>query len=223
MLRDVDLVAEQFVCSGEAKFVGGRAKRVFDLVAALTLLIILVPLLSLVSAAIWLASPGPIVFRHRRIGAGGRAFPCYKFRTMTLDADRVLLEHLRSNPQARAEWELSHKLKRDPRVFFIGEVLRKSSMDELPQLLNVIRGEMSIVGPRPIVSAEVGKYGHDFRYYCQARPGMTGLWQISGRNDITYQDRIRLDRSYVLDWSFLADLRIILKTVPAVLMSQGSY
>jgi len=223
MLRDVDLVAEQFVCSREAKFVGGRAKRVFDFVVALALLITLLPLLSLVSAAIWLASPGPVIFRHRRIGAGGRAFPCYKFRTMTVDADRVLLEHLRANPEARAEWEVSHKLKRDPRVFLIGEVLRKSSMDELPQLLNVIRGEMSIVGPRPIVNAEIGKYGHDFGHYCQARPGMTGLWQISGRNDITYQERIRLDRSYVLDWSFFGDLRIILRTVPAVLMSQGSY
>jgi lipopolysaccharide/colanic/teichoic acid biosynthesis glycosyltransferase len=102
-------------------------------------------------------------------------------------------------------------------------VLRKSSIDELPQLLNVIRGEMSIVGPRPIVSAEIGKYGHDFGHYCQARPGITGLWQISGRNDITYEERIRLDRSYVTHWSFLADLRIILRTIPVVIMSEGCY
>jgi exopolysaccharide production protein ExoY len=223
MIRDLEFMAEQFSCSGERSFVGGRAKRAFDFIAALILLITLLPLLSFVAVAIRLASPGPIVFRHQRIGAGGRAFSCYKFRTMTPDADRVLLEHLRSNPDARAEWEVSHKLRRDPRVFFIGEVLRKSSIDELPQLLNVIRGEMSIVGPRPIVSAEIGKYGHDFGHYCQARPGITGLWQISGRNDITYEERIRLDRSYVTHWSFLGDLRIILRTIPVVIRSEGCY
>jgi exopolysaccharide production protein ExoY len=203
--------------------IGGRAKRLFDIVVALVAVIGLLPLLAIIAIIIWWVSPGPVIFRHRRVGFHGQTFYCQKFRTMVPDADRVLEDHLQSDPEAKAEWEATRKLKKDPRVFLVGEILRKTSFDELPQLINVLRGEMSIVGPRPIVVGEIGMYGRDFPYYCRARPGMTGPWQVSGRNDVSYQERVRLDRVYVANWSFSTDVHILFKTVPAVISLRGCY
>lgn len=197
-------------------------KRGFDVALSALIIVAFVPLLALVGAA--LSTQGwPIVIRHRRVGCGGRTFPCLKFRTMVVDAEAVLNRHLSENPAARAEWEATHKLKDDPRVTALGRVLRKSSLDELPQLINVLRGEMSLVGPRPIVPAEVRHYGADIAIYQSVRPGLTGAWQISGRSDVSYERRVALDRTYVSEQSFRRDLAILALTIPAVLKSKGSY
>ena len=146
-----------------------------------------------------------------------------EFRTMVEDGDRVLQEHLASNPAARLEWETTRKLKNDPRVTPLGTVLRKLSLDELPQLINILMGDMSVVGPRPVVNDELNQYGRSAYHYLRSRPGLTGLWQISGRNDVSYRRRVAFDRYYVENWSFFQDLRIIFKTVPVVCTTRGSY
>jgi exopolysaccharide production protein ExoY len=174
-------------------------------------------------AAIKLLDPGPAFYRHRRIGLNGVPFECLKFRTMAVDADAVLQRHLAANGEAAREWEQSHKLKRDPRVTPLGSALRKTSLDELPQLLNILKGEMSFVGPRPIVDAEVPKYGAFITHYLAARPGLTGPWQISGRNDVAYATRVALDRHYVEQWSLWRDLAIIARTVRVVVTARGCY
>lgn len=197
--------------------------RARDILIALVAIIVLLPVLVLLSIAIWLDSPGPILFVHHRIGRGGRSFPCLKFRTMVVDSDHVLQQTLASSAEARAEWSRDHKLRKDPRVTRVGVLLRKTSLDELPQLLNIVAGHMSIVGPRPIVRAEIEKYGIYFRNYCSVRPGLTGLWQISGRNDVSYSERVRLDCEYVRTRSLAGDMAILARTVPAVLTSRGSY
>ncbi len=162
------------------------------------------------------------MFRHKRIGLDGRQFDCLKFRTMVVDADRVLHDLLRSDALAAAEWSVSRKLTDDPRITRLGNIMRRSSLDELPQLWNVIVGDMSIVGPRPIVAAEIQRYNSDFVYYTAVRPGITGLWQTSGRSDCSYAERVALDRDYVSNWSLKRDLAIIVRTVPAVLWQEGS-
>src|SRR5262245_4934456 len=172
------------------------AVRVLDIVVAATALVFFAPLFVAISIAIYLSDPGPIFFAHRRIGRGGRAFPCIKFRSMVVDADKRLEELLSSDPRAQFEWQLDHKLKNDPRITALGSFLRRSSLDELPQLVNVLRGEMSIVGPRPIVEAETARYGHKFKAYCKVRPGITGLWQVSGRNNVSYRRRVACDVVY---------------------------
>lgn len=177
----------------------------------------------LVAVAVYVQDGGPILFAHRRIGCNGRAFYCLKFRSMAVDAERRLADLLASDPAARAEWALDHKLRRDPRVTRLGAFLRKSSLDELPQLLNVLRGDMSLVGPRPIVEAEVAKYGHRFRDYCAVKPGITGLWQISGRNDTSYRTRVALDSLYARRRNVGLDAYILACTLPAVLTKRGSY
>jgi Undecaprenyl-phosphate galactose phosphotransferase WbaP len=190
--------------------------------AALALLFFL-PVMILVALAIWCQDRGPIFFAHRRIGRDGRKFPCLKFRSMAIDAEERLQEVLAADPKARAEWERDHKLRNDPRVTRLGLFLRKSSLDELPQLINVIRGEMDLVGPRPIVDGEVCKYGARFKHYCAVNPGITGLWQVSGRNDATYRSRVAMDCVYAKSKSLALDLWILVATVPAVLLRKGSY
>jgi len=173
--------------------------------------------------AIKLDSKGPVFYRQTRIGRYGRKFYVYKFRTMVENADRILQTYLANSPELKAEWLATHKLKQDPRITRIGVTLRKLSLDELPQLWNIIIGDMSLVGPRPIVDAEVEKYGKCFNLYIQVRPGLTGLWQVSGRNDTTYEQRVELDEYYILNRSLKFDLQILLKTVFVVLRKDGAY
>lgn len=194
-----------------------------NVLIALLALIFLAPVMIAVAIAVFTHDGGPILFAHRRIGRNGRHFHCLKFRTMAVDAERRLAELLAADPEARAEWEEDHKLRKDPRVTRLGAFLRKSSLDELPQLFNVLHGEMSIVGPRPIVDAEIPKYGRRFRQYCAVKPGITGLWQVSGRNDTTYRTRVALDCLYARQRNLMLDSYIILMTAPAVLARKGSY
>jgi Undecaprenyl-phosphate galactose phosphotransferase WbaP len=196
-------------------------KLVLDCAIAGTALLLLLPLL-LVIAAFVRADGGPALFGHVRIGRDGGRFRCLKFRTMCVDADRVLKELLANDKQAAAEWEETRKLVADPRVTAIGAFLRRTSLDELPQLLNVLRGEMSLVGPRPIVDAEVPRYADNIAYYYAAKPGITGLWQVSGRSNTSYALRVQLDVSYVREWSLSRDIAILARTVPAVLLRQGA-
>jgi lipopolysaccharide/colanic/teichoic acid biosynthesis glycosyltransferase len=190
---------------------------------ALLALMFVAPIMLGVGLAIFLQDGGPVVFAHRRVGHDGKSFRCLKFRSMAVDAEARLAELLASDPRARAEWEADHKLRRDPRVTQLGAFLRKSSLDELPQLFNVLMGEMSLVGPRPIVEAEIPKYGRRFRQYCAVKPGITGLWQVMGRNDTTYRTRVALDCVYAARRSAWLDLKVLACTIPAVLSRRGSY
>jgi lipopolysaccharide/colanic/teichoic acid biosynthesis glycosyltransferase len=198
-------------------------KRAFDVLFGGLLLVAAIPVALIVAVAIKIESPGPVLFVHDRIGRNGRRFRLWKFRSMTLDADRVLAEHLAKDPAARLEWERMHKLKADPRVTKVGRLLRRSSLDELPQIVSVLLGHMSMVGPRPIVETEIGKYGDDFALYAAVRPGLTGSWQVSGRTDTSYRQRIALDSAYVVNWSLLTDFQILLRTVRVVLLGHGAY
>jgi exopolysaccharide production protein ExoY len=199
------------------------AKSAFDRCAALLGLILLSPLLLMVAGLIYIRDPGPVLFAHSRIGKDGKSFRCYKFRTMAMDGDALLERHLAIDSHAAREWQDTRKLKSDPRVTPLGEVLRKASIDELPQLINILRGEMSVVGPRPIVIEEAHHYGPAIMDYLSVRPGLTGLWQVSGRNDVGYRERVHLDQMYVRNRSFLGDMQIILRTVRVVLLQKGSY
>jgi lipopolysaccharide/colanic/teichoic acid biosynthesis glycosyltransferase len=194
-----------------------------NVVLAVAALVFLLPVMVLVALAVFVQDGGPIMFAHRRIGMNGRIFYCLKFRSMAVDAEDRLAAVLASDPAARAEWEQDHKLRRDPRVTRLGAFLRKTSLDELPQLFNVLHGEMSLVGPRPIVEAEVPKYGRRFQAYCAVKPGITGLWQVSGRNDTSYRTRVALDCVYAKRRNLGLDAYIIACTVPAVLARRGSY
>ena len=199
-----------------------RAMKIaFDLTLASLMLLALSPAM-LVIAVLVRRDGGPALFGHTRIGAGGRPFRCLKFRSMVTNADEVLRDLLEQNPQAAEEWRETQKLRLDPRVTRIGAWLRKTSLDELPQLINVLRLEMSLVGPRPIVSAEVERYSSDISYYFETRPGVTGLWQVSGRNDTSYAHRIHLDSWYVKNWTMWHDIAILAKTLPAVLQRRGA-
>jgi exopolysaccharide production protein ExoY len=171
----------------------------------------------LIAVAIRFCMGGPVIFHHERIGLNGRMFVCFKFRTMARNADQILRAHLADNPSAAREWQETQKLRHDPRVGFFGNILRKSSLDELPQLFNVLRGDMSCVGPRPIVPAELGRYGAHARTCFRARPGITGLWQTNGRNRLSYAERVALDHYYANHWSLWLDMILLLKTIPAVL------
>jgi exopolysaccharide production protein ExoY len=197
--------------------------RALDVTVALSILIFALPLLIVIAVLVRMQDGGRAVFAHERIGRNGRMFKCLKFRSMVLDADRRLAELLASDPYARAEWERDHKLKNDPRITRVGAFLRRSSLDELPQLFNVLRGDMSIVGPRPIVTAEISRYGRRFQHYCAVKPGITGLWQVSGRNDVAYRRRVAMDTIYARHKSLLWDIKLLLLTVPAVLFASGSY
>jgi exopolysaccharide production protein ExoY len=200
---------------------GGSYKRVIDIVLASIAFISAIPIFAVVALAIKLSDGGPIFFRHQRVGFGGKTFPCLKFRTMRVRSD--LIELLKADPQAAEEWKTKQKLSNDPRVTAIGASLRRSSIDELPQLINVLKGEMSLVGPRPVTTEEMARYGRDAVHYLSTRPGLTGAWQISGRNDLSYSERVRLDAEYCTTWSPLVDLSIMLRTVPALFSHRGSY
>jgi lipopolysaccharide/colanic/teichoic acid biosynthesis glycosyltransferase len=176
-----------------------------------------------ISVLIMLDSKGGPFYAQTRIGRGGRRFQAYKFRTMVVNADQVLQRYLDESPELNAEWKATHKLKQDPRVTRVGAILRKLSLDEMPQFWNIILGEMSLIGPRPIVDAEIEKYGKCFDLYIQARPGLTGLWQVSGRSDTSYQQRVELDEYYLMNRSLKMDLVILLKTVYVVVGRKGAY
>jgi len=197
-------------------------KRVFDFLGAVTCGLLLSPLLAAILCAMW-CEGGPILYRHRRIGRGGVPFECLKFRTMVVDGDQVLKAALVRDPDLRKEWMRFRKLRRDPRITRVGTLLRRTSLDELPQLWNVIRGEMSLVGPRPIVRDELRRYGSFVHDYLSVTPGITGLWQVMGRNTTTYQRRVALDAYYARNQSLSLDLYILLKTTVVVLGGNGAY
>lgn len=197
--------------------------RSVDIVVSLLALVFVAPLLVTLMTLIWVGDGGSPIFSHKRVGMGGRRFHCLKLRTMCADADRRLAALLERDAWARAEWARDHKLRNDPRITPLGRFLRKSSLDELPQLLNVLKGDMSLVGPRPIVDAEVVRYGRWFVHYASVRPGLTGLWQVSGRNLTTYRRRVAADALYARRKCGLLNLKILVATVPALLLAQGSF
>jgi exopolysaccharide production protein ExoY len=197
--------------------IGGLAKRAVDLVLASAILVLAAPIMLAVASLIRVLMGGPVLFGHKRVGYQGRSFVCYKFRTMAHDAQALLDRHLSANPEAASEWAATRKLADDPRVTALGRLLRKSSLDELPQLFNVLRGEMSLVGPRPVVPEELPHYGRHAQAYYSVRPGLTGLWQTTGRNSVSYRGRVARDRYYAGHWSLWLDLVLLLRTLPAVL------
>lgn len=201
--------------------VARAAKLAMDMLAAGLLVAVLAPAMALVALAIK-RDGGPVFFAQKRIGMGGRTFGCLKFRTMVMNGDEVLRRHLEADPRAATEWANAQKLRKDPRVTGIGHLLRLTSLDELPQLFNVLRGDMSLVGPRPIVEKEIPRYRDDFAWYCAVRPGLTGLWQVSGRSDTSYARKVHLDSWYVRNWTLWDDIVILAKTIPAVLLRRGA-
>lgn len=199
-----------------------RGKRVLDIIGALLLAAVFAPVIVVIVA--WLKlQGGPILFRHARLGRAGKTFTCYKFRTMVPNADQALAELLRRRPDLQAEWARDHKLREDPRVTRFGAFLRRTSLDELPQLWNVLKGDMSLVGPRPIVQQEIWRYSGAIRHYLALRPGLTGLWQVSGRNNVPYRRRVAMDRFYATRASLRLDLWILLRTVGVILFPRGAY
>jgi Undecaprenyl-phosphate galactose phosphotransferase WbaP len=198
-------------------------KRVLDVAVASVTLLMAAPMLLVIAAAIKLTGKGPILFGHTRIGRHGKPFKAWKFRTMHKGADEILRAHLDNDAAARAEWDETQKLKHDPRVTAVGRLLRRTSLDELPQTWNVLVGNMSIVGPRPIVNDEIRRYGTALKHYATVKPGITGLWQVSGRNDVSYQQRVQLDQFYIRHWSPWLDIHILAKTVVVLIKRKGAY
>lgn len=212
--------------SGISAEAQGRArrtlKRAFDILFSGVALTLLAPVFGVIALALRLREPGPVFFSHKRVGLDGKEFRCLKFRTMRTDGDRRLEWVFSIDPIARTEWETDQKLARDPRVHAIGNVLRRTSLDELPQFWNVLKGDMSIVGPRPITWGESDKYGQHFADYCSVKPGITGAWQVGGRSETSYDYRVGLDVDYVRHATFLDDIRIVFKTVGVVLAQRGA-
>jgi exopolysaccharide production protein ExoY len=199
-------------------------KRLFDIIFSIFALIAGLPLFFIIALSICLTSRGKIIYSHERIGRGARSFRCYKFRTMHRDADARLTKLLEQDPELLHEWELNRKLKRDPRVTKIGSFLRKTSLDELPQFWNVLKGDLSVVGPRPVVKAEVVHfYGAKAHKILSVRPGLTGIWQVSGRSDTSYENRVALDELYIDQRSIKLDCLLVLKTIPAMFLAKGAY
>jgi exopolysaccharide production protein ExoY len=203
--------------------IGLNSKRIVDIVLAVSGIVLLAPLLIICFVATVATSRGPALFRHRRVGFKGKYFDCLKFRTMVQDAPERLRELIESDPVAAAEWATNRKLRHDVRVTAIGAILRKSSLDELPQLFNVLKGDMSIVGPRPVTDEELIRYSGAINAYLACRPGITGLWQVSGRSTTTYEKRIACDTFYARNWSMSLDAKILIVTIPAVLLSDCAY
>ncbi|MDR2782379.1 MAG: undecaprenyl-phosphate galactose phosphotransferase WbaP [Treponema sp.] len=221
--RDFDGILG-FITSHKLKmFWNLGVKRTIDVALALIGGAIILPFLLVIAFLIKITSPGPVLYGHARVGQNGKLFTAWKFRSMGLDSKERLQELLDSDPAIREEWEMNHKLKDDPRVTNIGKILRKFSLDEFPQLLNVLKGEMSLVGPRPIVEAETAKYGADFERIFSVKPGITGLWQVSGRSDTDYAERVAYDTYYMQNWSIWLDLWILYKTIGVVLRGKGAY
>jgi exopolysaccharide production protein ExoY len=202
--------------------VGMNGKRIVDIVLALSGIILLAPLLIICFAVTALTSPGPALFKHRRVGFNGKHFNCLKFRTMVTDAPERLRRLLEQDPLAAAEWTANRKLRNDPRITAIGAILRKSSLDELPQLFNVLKGDMSIVGPRPVTDEELERYSSSISAYLSCRPGITGLWQVSGRSTTSYNKRVACDTFYARNWSMSLDAKIMVVTLPALLVSESA-
>jgi UDP-galactose-lipid carrier transferase len=199
------------------------AKRALDLILVFLLAPLALPLLLLLAILIKLTSPGPVFYRHMRLGQHGRVFRLWKLRTMLTNSDHLLSRYLEENPKAKKEWQCHYKLQNDPRVTPLGRILRRTSLDEIPQLLNVLRGEMSFVGPRPIIDAEALRYGGGIGIYCAAKPGLTGLWQVHGRGKVQYQVRVSFDLEYVSTWSLGRDLELILRTIPVIWSTKGAF
>ncbi|WP_251454381.1 sugar transferase [Veillonella intestinalis] len=198
-------------------------KRLFDMVLTLAGMVVFLPFGIIISILIFVTDPGPVLFAHKRVGQNGKSFKCYKFRSMVVNAEMALKEYLQVNPEAQEEWNNDFKLKHDPRITWVGRILRKTSLDEFPQLINVLKGEMSLVGPRPIVEAEIEKYGEYINDFYLVPPGITGVWQVSGRSDTTYEERVRMDSWYVHNWSVWIDIVYLVKTVKIVLQGKGAY
>lgn len=211
------------VCPGLRDPGARLIKRILDVIVAVLLLILALPFAAAIALAIVLEKRGPVFFAQTRIGKGKRRFRLWKFRSMVVDADAMLARHLEAHPDDLAEWRELHKLKDDPRVTRVGRLLRRCRLDELPQLVNVLRGEMSMVGPRPIVKEEIAKYGPVFPLYVQVLPGLTGLWQVSGRTRTSYRERTELDMQYMRTRTVWMDLLVLLKTVRVVLFGRGAY
>jgi len=200
-----------------------RIIRAMDLTISLTLLVLLAPVLVILVIGVYLSDPGQVIFAHSRVGRNGTMFKVLKFRSMVKDAQARLQHLLANDAEARASWAAEHKLRNDPRITRFGRFLRKSSLDELPQLINVLRGEMSLVGPRPISPEEAVRYGRYFDLYCSVKPGITGLWQVCGRNDVSYRRRVALDVSFTRNHTVPLYLAILARTAPAALFARGSY
>lgn len=200
---------------------GGAAKRAVDIVLASFALLMSSPIIALLALLIWLQDRGSPFYGQARIGYAGRAFRCWKLRSMIKDSDARLEAHLAADPEAAEEWKATRKLRTDPRITALGRFIRRTSLDELPQFFNVLIGEMSIVGPRPVVHEELEYFGPSVRHYVRCRPGLSGLWQVSGRSDTSYARRVELDRTYVQTWSLWGDVAIMLKTPLA--MVRGAY
>lgn len=209
-------------CDPRPEALGGLSKRMLDVALASVAIIFLMPLLVIIALIVRMYDGGPTLYCQERVGLGGRAFGCLKFRSMRVNSESLLRSHLAASPAAAQEWALNQKLHDDPRVTPVGMFLRKSSLDELPQLFNILRGDMSLVGPRPVVPSELERYHLAKADYLRTRPGLTGLWQISGRSLTTYERRIELDRHYVSNWHFWGDVAIILRTIPALLFRGGA-
>lgn len=203
---------------------GYLLKRLFDLVSVVVILALFGWLMLIIAVSVRLSSGSNVIYGHTRVGRKGRQFQCYKFRSMVSDSDEVLRRLLETDPEAREQWERDFKLKDDPRITRIGRFIRRTSLDELPQLWNVVTGDMSIVGPRPVVQAEFEQYyGNARQHYLSVSPGLTGLWQVSGRNDLDYEQRVQLDKSYVENWNVFSDFFIVMRTVKVMVVGRGAY
>ena len=226
MSRELNFTSNPVLASDSIRHYGvpqSPLRRVFDI----TLILVASPYILLffliISILIMLDSKGGVFYKQTRIGLDGRRFKAIKFRTMVMNAEHILQQYLDDSPELKAEWLATHKLKRDPRITRVGAILRKLSLDEMPQFWNIIVGDMGLIGPRPIVDEEVEKYGKCFELYKQARPGLTGLWQVSGRSDTSYKRRVELDEYYLLNRSIKLDLQILIRTVYVVLGRKGAY
>ena len=196
----------------------------FDIVFSLATMVIILPVSIIVMIGIMIESPGASpIFKHYRVGKGGKLFPCYKFRSMVPNAQEKLKAYLQKNPEAQKEWQANFKLKNDPRITKIGKFIRKTSIDELPQFINVLKGEMSWVGPRPIIKDEVHYYGKNIQDYYSVLPGITGMWQVNGRSETSYDERVKLDVWYIRNWSVWIDIVLLIKTFKIVICKKGAY